>query len=300
MKKFTSITKGVLFLMIFFSCSPEKERPDNVNLFSKDNLVAWCVVPFDSVKRTPAERARMLSELGFKQFAYDWRPEHLPTFADEIKMLKENNIKLKSVWLWVDTDSGEIFDDNNRELLRTIKENDVKTDFWLGFSNKHFDGLTDEQKLEKAVASVGYIRDEAKKLGCTVSLYNHGDWFGEPVNQVRIIDKMGVDDVSIVYNFHHAHLQVQEFPDLLQKMLPYLNTVNLNGMKVEGPKILTIGDGDKELEMLKTLKQSGYKGSIGIICHIETEDAQVVLKRNLEGLQTLLSKMGEKAALGTY
>mgnify|MGYP003578402317 FL=1 len=176
----------------------------------------------------------------------------------------------------------------------------MKTDFWLGFSNKHFDGLSDERKLEKAVASVGYIRDEAKKLGCTLSLYNHGDWFGEPINQVRIIERMAADDIGIVYNFHHAHLQVQEFPDLLQKMLPYLNTVNLNGMKVEGPKILTIGEGDKELQMLGTLKQSGYGGSIGIICHIETEDARVVLDRNLKGLQKLLEEMGEKTALDTY
>lgn len=300
MKKSLSFLTGTLVLLVLFSCGSGKEELNNNNLFAKGNLVAWCVVPFDSVKRTPAERARMLRELGFKQFAYDWRAEHLPTFADEIRMLKENSIKLKSVWLWIDTDSGEIFDDNSKELLSIIKENEVKTDFWLGFSNKHFDGLTDEQKLEKAVASVGYIRDEAKKLGCTVSLYNHGDWFGEPVNQVRIIEKMDADDVGIVYNFHHAHLQVQEFPDMLQKMLPYLNTVNLNGMNVGGPKILTIGEGDKELEMLKTLKQSGYGGSIGIICHIETEDAKVVLDRNLKGLRKLLEELGEKTALDTY
>jgi sugar phosphate isomerase/epimerase len=103
-----------------------------------------------------------------------------------------------------------------------------------------------------------------------------------------------------VYNFHHAHLQVKEFPELLVKMLPYLKTVNLNGMKVEGPKILTIGQGDQELGMLKTLKESGYNGSIGIICHIETEDAKVVLERNLNGLKTVLKTMGDEAALATY
>jgi sugar phosphate isomerase/epimerase len=301
MKKSKFFPLSIVVLLIVFACGTQRksERTNN-KLFYKDNLVAWCVVPFDSVKRTPEQRADMLSELGFSQFAYDWRAEHLPTFSDEIKALKDRDINLSSVWMWVDTDSGKIFDDNNERLLEIIKQNNVRTDLWLGFSNKHFDGLADEGKLEKAVASISYIQNRAKELGCTISLYNHGDWFGEPVNQVRIIEKMGAKDVGIVYNFHHAHLQVKEFPELLPKMLPYLKTVNLNGMKVEGPKILTIGQGNEELGMLKTLKESGFKGSIGILCHIETEDAKVVLERNLKGLKTLLKIMGEEDALATY
>ncbi len=292
---------SIVALLFIFSCgTQQKDELSNHQLFRKDNLVAWCVVPFDSVKRTPEARAQMLQELGFSQFAYDWRAEHLPSFSDEIKALKNRDIKLTSVWMWIDTDSGEIFDDNNKQLLEIIKQNNVKTDLWLGFSNKHFDGLTDAEKLEKAVTSISYVQRRAKELGCTISLYNHGDWFGEPANQVRIIEKMGAKDVGIVYNFHHAHLQVKEFPELLRKMLPYLKTVNLNGMKIEGPKILTIGQGTEELGMLKTLKESGFNGSVGILCHIDTEDAKVFLKRNLDGLKALLKTMGEEDALATY
>ncbi len=298
--KNTSLPLYLLLLIVFLSCNTDKKETKNSKLFSKDNLVAWCVVPFDSVERTPAERAIMLNDLGFKHFAYDWRLKHLPTFPDEIKSLKKHDIDLKSVWLWVDTDSGKIFDDANEQLFDIIKQNNVKTDFWLGFGNKHFDGLSDEEKLTKAVASISYIQERAKELGCTLSLYNHGDWFGEPVNQIRIIEKMGAKDIGIVYNFHHAHLQVKEFPELLSKMLPYLKTVNLNGMKVGGPKILTLGQGDEELGMLKILKESGYEGSLGIICHIETEDAKVVLERNINGLKSLLKTMGDEEALATY
>ncbi len=300
MKKLLGFFFGVVFVLMLASCGTEKKGLGNEKLFVKDNLVAWCVVPFDSAQRTPKERADMLKELGFKQFAYDWRPQHLESFGDEITELKEHEIKLKSVWMWIDSDTGKILDDNNEQLLNIIKQNNVRTDLWLGFSNKHFEGLSDDEKLEKAVASVNYIKNRAKELGCTVSLYNHGDWFGEPINQVRIIEKMGGKDVGIVYNFHHAHLQVKEFPQLLAKMLPYLNTVNLNGMKVAGPKILTIGEGNEELGMLKILKESGYNGSIGIICHIETEDAKVVLERNLTGLKMLLETMGEKETVATY
>ncbi len=300
MKILLSISFPLILSLLLISCSTQKKRGVNDKLFNKENLVAWCVVPFDSAERTPEERADMLKELGFTQFAYDWRLKHLATFPNEIKALHEHGIKLTSVWLWIDTDTGKILDDANEQLLDIIRRNNVKTDFWLGFSNKHFEGLTDEQKLEKAVASVTYIEARAKELGCTISLYNHGDWFGEPANQVKIIEKLGSKDVGIVYNFHHAHLQVREFPNLLSQMLPYLRTVNLNGMRVAGPKILTIGEGDEEASMLKTLKDSGYNGLIGIICHIETEDAKVVLERNLNGLKSILVAMGEKDALATY
>ncbi len=300
MKNLAMFSVAMIGALLIFSCGSNQKTVANHKLFNRENLVAWCVVPFDSVERSPVERADMLKELGFSQFAYDWRLKHVPTFSEEIIALKERGIKLAAVWVWVDTDTGKIFDDATEQLLNVIKQQEVKTDFWVGFSNKHFEGLSDEQKLEKAVASVTYIRNRAKELGCTISLYNHGDWFGEPLNQVRIIEKLGSNDVGIVYNFHHAHMQVEQFPDLLSRMLPYLRTVNLNGMNVEGPKILTIGEGDLEAGMLKTLQESGYNGSLGIICHIETEDAKVVLQRNLDGLKSILRTMGEEEALGTY
>jgi hypothetical protein len=80
---------------------------------------------------------------------------------------------------------------------------------------------------------------------------------------------------------------VDQFEAYLQKMLPYLSTININGMKVEGPKIITLGEGDRELEMLSIIRASGYSGPIGIIGHTEGEDIRVVLERNLKGLEAL-------------
>src|SRR5215813_1508042 len=57
-------------------------EPTN-RLFARDNLVAWCIVPFDSKKRGPEERAVMLKRLGFTRFAYDWRAEHVASFDAE-------------------------------------------------------------------------------------------------------------------------------------------------------------------------------------------------------------------------
>ncbi len=71
-------------------------------------------------------------------------------------------------------------------------------------------------------------------------------------------------------------------------------------MKGEEFEIRTIGDGDRESELLKKLKASGFNGSIGIIGHTENEDVKVVLQRNLAGLKKLLREMGETEALRTY
>src|SRR6187402_1903367 len=67
-------------------------------LFAQNNLVAWCIVPFDSKKREPEERAAMLVRLGFSKFAYDYRAEHVPTFEAEMEALKKKGVELTAWW----------------------------------------------------------------------------------------------------------------------------------------------------------------------------------------------------------
>lgn len=293
----------ILFLCLsglLAACGTEKDSTGNASLFERSNLVAWCVVPFDSTERTPEERARMLHELGFSKFAYDWRMQHLDSFTDEVNALKKNDIEMSAVWFWVDGGEGKVIDDVNERILGMIRDSGIRTELWVCFNNSYFEGLDDNAKLEKAISAVGYIRERARELGCTVALYNHGDWFGEPENQVKIIEELGTGDVRIVYNFHHARHQAERFPELLQLMLPYLSTVNLNGMRPDGPMILPLGKGNLELEMLKTLKASGYDGAVGILGHVEDADVHLILDGNLEGLKSLLGEMGETEALATY
>lgn len=303
----------ILALIILVSCGT-KDQGDNNLVFAKSNVMAWCVVPFDSLERGPQERAAMLKELGITKLAYDWREKHLPTFPEEIKALKDNQIELKAVWFWIATPEADQLDSANRVMFNMVKENNIKTDFWIGITKEFFDGLTDEQKLDKGVEAVRSLHKMASEIGCTISLYNHGDWFGEPDNQIRIIEKSGLNDgglistieksglndVGIIYSFHHAHSQVADFPALLKRMLPYLRAININGMNVNGPQILPVGQGDSELEMLKTIKASGYNGPIGILGHIAEKDVKKVLEGNLQGLKKLLGEMGETEALSTY
>ena len=271
------------------ACTTGRSGEDK--LFEKENLVAWCIIPFDSESRTPQERAEMLNELGLTQIAYDYRDEHIPSFKEEIEVLKDHNIKLSAVWLWVDPRWEEPLNDAGREVFDILRETGTQTEIWVGFPDNAFEGISDEESLSRSEEAVKEILQEAEDIGCTLALYNHGGWFGEPVNLIRIIESVGSEKIRIVYNFHHAHHQVDQFEALLQKMLPYLSTININGMKVEGPKIISLGDGDRELEMLSIIRASGYSGPIGILGHTEGEDIRVVLERNLKGLEQLKKEL---------
>ena len=74
-------------------------------------------------------------------------------------------------------------------------------------------------------------------------------------------------------------------------MKPYLLCLNINGMVHDGDKqgklILTLAQGDQELAMLRVVEQSGWRGPVGILCHRDDADAELVLADNLDGLEWL-------------
>ncbi len=267
--------------------SPQKKG----ELFDKENLVAWCIVPYDAEERSPEQRAVMLKELGISALAYDYRDSHIPSFPEEIEVLKAHDIDLQAVWLSADPRQEDVLGKAGRTIFEILGSSGTQTDIWVGMPEDAFEGLGEEESLALAVSSLGEILAEAGKIGCTLALYNHGGWYGEPENLVRIIEELGKKDVGITYNFHHGHEQLDRFPDYLDMMLPYLSTINLNGMRAEGPKIITLGNGDRELEMLRIIQASAYSGSIGILGHTDGEDIRPVLERNLKGLDELKNQL---------
>ncbi len=289
---------GLLAFSNAASAEPRDEQ--SINLFAKDNLVAWCVVPFDNQERTPAQRTQMLQELGLRSLAWDWRQKHLNSLESEIALLREAKIELKAVWCWIDEKSKAGLGDANDQLLATLEKTGAKTEIWVSFAPSFFAGLNETERVSQGAETVAILRRKAGAIGCSVSLYNHGDWFGEPRNMVKILRYLNVEDVGLVYNFHHAHSQLEDYQANLALMMPYLRSVNLNGMRVDGPKILPLGSGDREALMMMQLKEAGFQGRIGILGHVENADVKEVLTENLAGMKKLLRQMGEVEALATY
>lgn len=282
----------LIVLALFIASSACKyDNVEGVRIFESNNLVAWCIVPFDAEERSPLERAEMLRELGLRHLAYDYRDKHIPIFKEEIETLKAQGISLDAVWFWVDPRWDRTISDAGRKILDILRETGTRTEIWLGFPDNAFEGVPDDLSLTRSVEVVKEILGECEEIDCTLALYNHGGWFGEPDNLVRIVESVGSDKLRIVYNFHHGHHQAGQFQNNLAKMLPYLSTININGMRLEGPKILTLGEGDLELGMLRIILDSGYKGPIGILGHTEGEDIRLVLDRNLKGLAELKKQL---------
>ena len=280
----------VCLLLVFASSSLTAQQPPfRDQLFSNDNLMAWCIVPFDAAKRTPAQRAVMLRELGIKRFAYDYRPEHVPSFETEIIELKKNGIELSAWWF------PTTLNDEAKMTLELFKKHQVHPQLWVMGGGDLKMSAQDADAFAKTEADrIRTIAVAALEVGCKVGLYNHGGWFGVPENQIELIKRVGMPNVGIVFNLHHAHDQLERLPAVLKLMKPYLLVVNINGMQTDGErvgkKILPIGTGDRDLEMLKTISESGYDGPIGILNHTD-EDAKSRLELNLAGLKVVVAKL---------
>jgi sugar phosphate isomerase/epimerase len=261
------------------------------NIFEKDNLLAWCIVPFDKVKRGPEARIEMLKNLCIKQYAYDWRKEHISSFGSEIELATKNNIKIEAIWMFIDdkTDKIDSLSPDNQRIIEIANSKNLKTTIWLGFNNNFFNGLTHFEKVKKGADFLKYLAPTLATKGFKIALYNHGDWFGEPENEIEIIKASGQKNISIVYSFHHGHHQINRFHSMFLAMKPYLVAVNLDGMDLKKGQILPIGEGTSEKEMIDIIQKSGYNKRIGIIGHTTDEDVEFVLKRNIAGLKSLIN-----------
>jgi hypothetical protein len=136
--------------------------PAPVHWFGPMGCRAWCIVPFDGRRRTPEERVAMLERLGFERYAYDWRAEHLPDTARELRPAAARGIRVEAVWVWIEKDRPGQLSESNERLLAALREAGVSTQLWVGIAPGFFEGMTDEQK----VAPPRLPRDLEWRLRC--------------------------------------------------------------------------------------------------------------------------------------
>ncbi len=262
-------------------------------VWSRDNLVAWCIVPYDAKKRDAAARAAMLQSLRLRRLAYDWRAEHVPFFDAEVVAMQHAGIELTAWWF------PQKLDATARTILDVIARHRIHPQLWVTGGGALAKTTAEEAaRLEAEVARLQPIVAAAAKLGCTVGLYNHGGWFGVPENQLAVLARLrrdGATNVGLVYNFHHGHDDLGRFAELWPRLAPHTLAVNVNGMKRgadrTAEKILTVGEGDEELRLLRIIDASGWRGAVGVLNHRTEVDAEIGLARNLAGLDRLVAQL---------
>ena len=113
-----------LLALAWLSPRTHAQLPKTGNL-SRSNLVAWCIVPFDSQKRTPAQRAEMLQRLGIQRLAYDWRAEHIPSFDAEVDAMAARGIEMTAWWFPAALNSEA------KAILATIERKRIHPQLWV-------------------------------------------------------------------------------------------------------------------------------------------------------------------------
>jgi hypothetical protein len=270
------------------------------DLWSHDNLVAWCVVPFDAAKRGPEARAAMLEGLGFRQFAYDWRDKDVPTFDAEIDALQRHHVGLLAWWFPLAAE-----DPKTRPILETFKRHGVHPQLWFALMDGTVPKTTEEQALfvDAAAGRVAALERVAAPYGCRVELYNHNGWFGREDNELAILESLrrqGITDVGMVYNFSHsrdaAHDDSNEFPGLWARIRDHVVAVNVTGLYREGSLVYP-SQGNSELEMMRTIQDSGWKGPVGVIAE-KGGDARETLRNYVTGIDWLAAELRKPGSGG--
>lgn len=244
----------------------------------------FCIDWHDAKKRSFAEQAVMLKELGYDGVGHIW----LDGVADRLKTLDPAGLRLFQVTMTVDIATGKPPYDaaKFKEVLALVKGRHVQFDLLVN-------GMppSDASADPRGVTILREMSDLALDSGAQLLLYPHvGCWIERIEDSVRVADKVDRPNVGVMFNLCHW-LRVEKQRDnkpLLRQAMPRLWAVSLNGADSfdAGPGwdhyIQPLDKGSFDVtKLLRTLKELGYRGPIGLQCFGIGGDTREHLARSM-------------------
>lgn len=274
------------------------------SLWDHGNLVACVVNHFDSKARGPEETAQMFNSLGITKLAYNWREPDVANFDAQIDAMQKHGIEIQA---WVLYGSGNA---HTQLILDTFKRHNIHPPLWIeetGQGREAADVQTtpeqQQQRINDEADKIAPLAKLAAPYGVKIVLYNHNGWLGMEDNQLAVIARLkerGVKDVGMVYNFTHArdklHDDSKVFATLWPKMKAHVVEVNITGLAMDGT-VLYPSQGDGELDMLRIIQKSGWRGPIGITAE-KGGDAQINLRNYILGVDWLAAELKHPGSAG--
>ncbi len=252
----------------------------------------FCIDWHDAKKRTFDEQATMLKELGYDGVGHIW----LDKVAERIESLDAVGLKLYQITMTVDLTPGKpAYDPRFRDVLALVKGRHVQFDLLVG-GMKPSDPAGDE----RAVAILREMSDLARDSGSELLLYPHvSNWIERIEDAVRVAEKVDRSNVGVMFNLCHW-LRVdpqRDYRPLLEKAMPRLWAVSINGAdefdSAPGWEhyIQPLGQGSFDVaRLLKTLRELGYKGPIGLQCYGIGGDAREHLTRSMQAWRKMTAE----------
>jgi sugar phosphate isomerase/epimerase len=257
-------------------------------------LYPFCMEVSDAKRRSLAQEAQMLRELGFDGVGYLlWLDEDRDTpvrrlgedLDSNLRTLDEARLPLLGLGASVNVDPNvRPYNPRLVEAIRKLKGRSLTIDVMLkGFPPG------DERGTKPAVKILRQLGDLAADSGLRISIYHHtGDWTESFIHTLRVVEK--VDHPCVGANFNICHwLMVEGDKDYrphLRDGVEKIFVVTICGAEV-GSKTpsgliqpLDRGDFDNR-KLLSMLREIGYRDPIGLQCFGIPGDAREHLQRSM-------------------
>ncbi len=238
---------------------------------------------FDSLD----EGIRFIKELGYQGIG--------SVYPQDLAKIKaachKEGLKVFSIYAGgtVNADSFS-FDKNVSEAITMLKGTDALVELNVQRGTNPND--------EQAVAFVKEIAGKAKEAGLKVVLYPHANFHVERVEHaLQIAKATGCDNVGVAFNLCHF-LKVQPKDDVratLEAARPLLWSVSICGADADATDWSTLirpldeGTFD-QANLLRCLREIGFKGPIGLQCFNIKMDPQQNLTRSMNAWKKHLAK----------
>jgi len=245
---------------------------------------AFCMDVQDSKKRSLPEQAQLLKELGYDGAGHLW----LANVPQRLQTLDAAGLKLVQITTIVDLTPGKpAYEPALKDILPLLKGRHVQIDLLIN-------GLKpgDPSGEARAIEVMRELSDMAKDSGTEMLLYHHtGSWLDRIEDAVRLADKVNRPNVKVMFNLCHW-LRVEKSRDYraaLKLALPRLGAVSISGAEESSDApdwsgyIQPLGRGSFDVfGFLRTLRELGYTGPIGLQCYGLRGDARDYLAESMK------------------
>jgi sugar phosphate isomerase/epimerase len=249
----------------------------------------------DEEHNTPEKMAAMLAEIGYDGIG----PSGVNGIPEMIEAMEAEGLKVHAQYVGAFVDGGEKpFDPKLPEAIAAMKGHDTHVWLWLR-SKKHRPST--EGGDEEAVKVVGQIADMAEAAGVKVALYPHVGFYVATIDDaVRVAKKVDRENVGVSFNL--CHWLKAQGPEGLEAKLrlarPHLFIVQVNGADNEGGwdrLIQPLGEGEFDVyHLLKTVKQMGFDGPVGLQCYAVKGDKKENLRRSMQAWKSYQKRMASE------
>jgi len=283
------LIRTILVLCILFSPWKNWAQDFNPPFFTFQNGL-W-----NAESDTPEYWANLVKDVGFdgvELVGLDWIDRMMPE-------LKKHDLRLFTLYIKLDIDKEQPYDSRLKKYIKELK--DTGLHIWMNVRSEKF-APSDPGGDERCVEIISDLADFAWQYGVKIAFYPHANLWVEKVDDgVRLAKKINKPNVGAVFNLCHF-LKADETDKLEQKIknaMPHLFLVSINGADEGNTNemgwdrlIQPLGEGDYDvLNVLRILKENGYKNPVGLQCYKIEEKSEKFLPKSMATWKEYISQL---------